>query len=122
MRDLLLDQGLPARAAGALRDLGWDAVHVREIGMREADDAEILAHAANEERVVVTLDRDFPQILALTEAALPSVILIRKERLRAAGVVALLKEVFERHEQSLRRGCVLSVGTYGTRVRLLPLK
>jgi len=33
MKRLLLDQGLPARAAEALRDQGWDVVHVREIGM-----------------------------------------------------------------------------------------
>jgi len=46
MKRLLLDQGLPARAAGTLRDEGWDAVHVREIGMHEAEDTDILARAA----------------------------------------------------------------------------
>ena len=39
--------------------------------------------------MVITLDRDFPQILALTLAARPSVVLIRQERLRAAEIANL---------------------------------
>ncbi len=105
-----------------LRASGWDAVHVREIGMHQSEDREILAHAVANGRVVVTLDRDFPQILALTEAAAPSVILIRKERQRAAAVVDLLLQLFEEYEQHLRNGCILSVSRLGTRIRALPLQ
>ena len=90
MRRIVLDQGLPASAAIFLRQDGWDAVHVREIGMQEANDDAILDYASQELRVVVTLDRDFPQILAFTCAAKPSVVLIRQQRLRAADVAALL--------------------------------
>jgi predicted nuclease of predicted toxin-antitoxin system len=39
---------------------------VGEIGKSEATDCEILDYAARESRVVITLDRDFPQFLALT--------------------------------------------------------
>ncbi len=73
MKRVLLDQGLPAIAVIFLREDGWDAVHVRETGMRDATDAEILAYAARESRVAITLDRDFPQILALLGAVRPSV-------------------------------------------------
>jgi predicted nuclease of predicted toxin-antitoxin system len=90
--------------------------------MRDAKDGEILALALKHGRVVVTLDRDFPQILALTEASFPSVVLIRQERLRALAVVELLENVFERHGQQLRDGCVLSIGASGIRLRALPLK
>lgn len=121
MRSLLLDQGLSARAAQALREMGWDALHVREIGMAEAADLAILAYAAAQKRVLVTLDHDFPQILALTGAALPSVILIRRERLKTKGLIRLLEEIFESYEQELEAGCILSVGHRSTRVRLLPL-
>ena len=33
MKRILLDQGLAATAAVILRDDGWDAVHVRDVGM-----------------------------------------------------------------------------------------
>jgi predicted nuclease of predicted toxin-antitoxin system len=59
MKRILLDQGLSAKAAEILRQAGWDAVHVREIGMRDAPDVDILALAASDSRVVVTLDRDY---------------------------------------------------------------
>ena len=73
MKRIVLDQGLPATAAMILRAGGWDAAHVREIAMNEATDGEILDYAARESRVAITLDRDFPEILALTGTWLPGV-------------------------------------------------
>jgi predicted nuclease of predicted toxin-antitoxin system len=118
---IILDQGLPFSAAAILRDRGWDALHAREAGMQEAADEEILAFAAIESRVVVTLDRDFPQILALTSASLPSVVLIRQQHLRAQAVADLLMAIWPDHADNLHRGCVLKVSDRGTRTRMLPL-
>jgi len=84
MRRIVLDQGLPLTAAAILRSLGWDAIHVRELSMQRASDDAILAVGAVESRTVITLDRDFPQILALTAASRPSVVLIRRQGLRGA--------------------------------------
>ncbi|MBK7003071.1 MAG: DUF5615 family PIN-like protein [Rhodoferax sp.] len=55
---LLLDQGLPRTAANLLRERGWDAQHVSECGMSRAEDVAIIAHARQEDRMVVTLDAD----------------------------------------------------------------
>jgi predicted nuclease of predicted toxin-antitoxin system len=96
-------------------------VHVREMAMSRAADADILDCAARESRVVITLDRDFPQILALTAAARPSVVLIRQQRLRAAELATLMALIWRNHEKALDQGCVLTVGARGRRARLLPL-
>ncbi|MEH2064024.1 MAG: DUF5615 family PIN-like protein [Nostoc sp.] len=74
---LLLDQGLPLSAATLLRNAGIDTIHVGEIGMSEAEDAEIIQRAREERRVVARLDADFHTLLALDEATTPSVIRIR---------------------------------------------
>jgi predicted nuclease of predicted toxin-antitoxin system len=121
MKRILLDQGLPLRSVHILRENSWDAIHVREIGMRDASDTDILNYAGRESRIVATLDRDFPQILALTSAQHPSVILIRQQRLSAGEVAALIAEIWTKHEEELHQGCVLKVSARGTRVRLLPL-
>jgi predicted nuclease of predicted toxin-antitoxin system len=42
---LLLDQGLPRSTVSQLSKTGIEAVHVGEIGMAGAEDAEILAFA-----------------------------------------------------------------------------
>ena len=73
-------------------------------------------------RVVITFDRDFPQILALTAATRPSVVLIRQQRLRAAELAALIVSIWRDHDNALEQGCVLKVGGRGTRVHRLPLK
>ena len=54
MKQIILDQGLPAPAAPVLRNGGWDVVHVRELDMHAASDAEILVYAAREGRVVIS--------------------------------------------------------------------
>ena len=69
MTRLLLDQGLPRSAVGRLRDMGWDLLHVADIGMSRALDSEILEFARLEKRVCVTLDADFHALLAVSGAA-----------------------------------------------------
>jgi mRNA interferase RelE/StbE len=53
---LLLDQGLPLSAAALLRDVSIEIIHVGEIGMSQAEDAEIIQKARVKEPVVVKLD------------------------------------------------------------------
>ena len=62
---LLLDQGLPLSAAILLRETEVDAVHVSEIGMFAAEDAEIIQKAREKGCVVATLDADSHTLLAL---------------------------------------------------------
>jgi predicted nuclease of predicted toxin-antitoxin system len=86
---LLLDQGLPLSAAALLRDVGLDTIHVGEMGMSEAEDADIIQRARDDGRIVVTLDADFHTLLALDVALTPSVIRIRIKRLRAQALMDL---------------------------------
>ena len=66
MMKLLLDQGTPRSAASRLRQAGLEAVHTGECGLAEASDAEIIQRAAEQDRIVVTLDADFHALLALS--------------------------------------------------------
>ena len=118
---LLLDQGLPLSAAALLRDADIDAIHVGEIGMSEAEDADIIQRARDEERIVVTLDADFHALLALDVATSPSVIRIRIERLRAQALTDLLLTVIAECEEDLEQGSAITVEPSRIRVRRLPL-
>ncbi|MGB5252953.1 MAG: DUF5615 family PIN-like protein [Sedimenticolaceae bacterium] len=89
MRRLLLDQGLPRSTAATLREANVDAVRVGDVGLSRASDTEILEYAANNDRVVVTLDADFHTILALREASGPSVVRLRIEGLKGPELAAL---------------------------------
>ena len=71
MNRILLDQGLPRSAAELLRQQGWDATHVGEIGLATACDKANLKHAAQKGVTVVTLDADFHALLAVSGASAP---------------------------------------------------
>lgn len=118
---LLLDQGLPRSTVSQLSKTGIEAVHVGELGMAAASDAEILAFAKQHSYAVVTLDADFHTLLARSGAAGPSVIRVRIEGLRAVGLADLLKEVLGICEEDLGKGAMVSVAEKSVRVRRLPL-
>ena len=118
---LLLDQGLPLRAAALLRESGIDAFHVSELGMACSADQGILDRASLEGRSVITLDSDFHALLATDRRAEPSVIRIRIEGLRAQECAALVKKVLVLCKEQLGRGCVVSVEPERVRVRRSPI-
>jgi predicted nuclease of predicted toxin-antitoxin system len=122
MRRVLLDQGLAPAAAALLRDRGWDAVHVSEMHLAKAADAEILDAARQTDRVCITLDHDFHAHLAMAGAGRPSVVLLRVQGLNASAQAALICAVWQSCEEALAAGAAVSADTSTVRIRSLPLK
>lgn len=56
---LLFDQNLSHRLVGLLEDLFPNSIHVRQIGLHEADDLTIWNHAKGHDLVIVTQDSDY---------------------------------------------------------------
>jgi len=118
---LLLDQGTPRSTARHLAAHGIDAVHAAAIGLSTATDSQILDHARTDHRVVVTLDADFHALLALSGAAVPSVVRIRREGLRGDALASLLSEVVSRVREQLDSGAMITVTERAVRVHRLPV-
>jgi predicted nuclease of predicted toxin-antitoxin system len=58
---LLFDQNLSPRLPRLLADIYPDSIHVREVGLRDADDAVIWQHAKERGFAIVSKDSDFQQ-------------------------------------------------------------
>ena len=58
---LLFDQNLSPRLTLLLADIYAESVHVREVGLREADDLAIWLYAKAEGFAIVSKDSDFQQ-------------------------------------------------------------
>jgi len=72
----IVDAQLPPALAGWLRDKGHDAVALRDIGLRDADDRTVWARAADEGAVIVIKDEDFA-LLAAADAVGQKVLWVR---------------------------------------------
>ncbi len=117
----LIDNALPPRLAELLVAAGHNAIHVRAYGMHAAIDAEILARALAEDRIVVSADSDFGAILAAQEAERPSFILFRNPNaLVARDYLDMLLPALPLLEPELAAGCVAVFRNGRLRVRRLP--
>ncbi|MFT3851735.1 MAG: DUF5615 family PIN-like protein [Ilumatobacteraceae bacterium] len=85
---LLLDEMYGERLAELLRERGHDAVHVRDVGLGGVPDVDVLRHAADERRTLVTENAvDFVPLLDQRQSTgLPMVpVLIALKAGRGAG-------------------------------------
>jgi predicted nuclease of predicted toxin-antitoxin system len=87
---------------------------------RAADDV-ILDAARQRGAVVVTLDADFHQRLAVSRAASPSVVRIRIEGLKGDQLAGILSQVISTAAAELAAGAVVSVTPGRIRVHALPI-
>jgi len=86
-----------------------------------AADTEILDLARQEGLVIVTLDADFHAWLAVSHAAGPSVIRLRREGLKGPELADLLESVLGRVSEALASGALVTIDERTIRVKHLPI-
>jgi predicted nuclease of predicted toxin-antitoxin system len=89
--------------------------------MSQASDQEIIAWSLERMATVVTLDADFHAILAVSGAAGPSVIRIRRQGLDAFAVVELIKTVLVDYQLDMWRGSLVTIKLNKTTCHKLPI-
>lgn len=119
---LLLDEGLPVRAASVLCTLGLDTVHARDVGLASCSDEVVIEFARQNDRACITLDLDFHRILATTSATSPSVVLVRVQSLDYLAMAKLIFRIVKQIESDLHHGVAATATDRALRLRHLPLK
>jgi len=117
----LADAGISPGTVTFLSAAGHDALHVREIALQRADDAVVLQRAKSEERVLLTFDLDFGEILAVGLADKPSVVIFRLSNETASAVNARLGIVLQERSLELEQGVLILVEDRRYRIRHLPI-
>jgi len=116
----LIDNALSPQIAEALRNAGFDTVHIREIGLHAEEDAIIFAKA--DDRILASADTDFGTLLALRREAKPSVILFRRgSDRRPQQQAALFLANLPQLQQVLEDGSVVVFDQRRIRIRSLPI-
>jgi predicted nuclease of predicted toxin-antitoxin system len=90
-----LDENLSPQHASELRAEGYDAVAVLEVELSGAPDEEVLRFAVENDRVLVTLDADFANVMRFPPAGTRGVVRLKvhpasEERIRQSIRRALL--------------------------------
>lgn len=102
----LVDRCAGHRLAMWLRDQGHDVVESRDAGPDPGDQA-LLAHAAREERILVTIDTDFGALVYVYQQ--PHAGMVRLPDVPAETRIALMAQVLERYQDALAAQAIITV-------------
>lgn len=117
----LADAGISPRTVEFLQRRGHNALHVREINMQRAPDCAVMEGARDEQRVVLTFDLDFGEILALGVLDRPSVVIFRLGNETSDSVNRRLETVIAERSSDLESGALILIEDLRYRVRKLPI-
>jgi predicted nuclease of predicted toxin-antitoxin system len=120
MMRFLADMGVSIRVVEWLRNNGHDAKHLREEGLHRMPNGEIFKKAIHENRIIITFDLDFGEIVALSKGSKTSVILFRLHNTRTSHLIRQLSAVLKDAGKALEEGAVVVVEESRHRVRCLP--
>lgn len=117
----LADMGISKRIVDDLKAKGHDVVHLSDEGLQRLPDKDIFKKAIFENRIILTFDLDFGEIIAFSGKAIVSVIIFRLHNTRTLFVIERLHQVLSATANSLEQGCVVTVEDARYRVRKLPI-
>ena len=111
----LLDVCASSRGMQAiLARLGHDVVSALEYDPRASDEV-LLAWATSEERVLITEDKDFGELVFVRR--LPHPCIIRFVEMTVVEKVSAMENLLEREEDAMRQGTIIVVTKSRVRIR-----
>ena len=119
---ILADMHISPNTVQHLMTTGHDAIRVDAVMPNTATDREIVEWAGQNDRVVLTQDLDFSDIIALSGAIRPSLITLRLSDSRVENVNRVLESVLPQIEDCIEAGIVVTVEDDRFRIRQLPIQ
>ncbi len=104
-----------------LSNRGHDALHVTHLRLDRAADAEIMARAAAEARVIITADLDYPRLLAIAGASGPSLILFRGGDWSDNEIIERTRQLLDSVTEAELGASIVVVERHRVRKRRLPI-
>ena len=118
---LLADAHISPKTVEFLKSQGHDVVRANEILPSNATDAQIVSTAKEHNRVILTQDLDFSELLALSGAQKPSVISLRLSSSGVELINSVLTKVLPQIASDIEGGAIICVGDSSVRMRPLPI-
>lgn len=110
----LLDVNANGSLSDFLKDLGYDVACVRDVD-RSMSDGDILDWAVREQRIIITTDSDFEQLIWLQDQRHCGV--LRLENLPRSKRLSLLQDVLADYDQELEARSIVIATEHKIRIR-----
>lgn len=110
---------LTLRLLSGFKSKGMTLLTLRDEGLHRLPNGEIFSKAISENRILLTFDLDFGEIVALSEGQRTSVILFRRHNTRTAHVIDRLNIVLKDSSEALEKGSIIVVEEGRHRIRYL---
>lgn len=112
---LLLDENIGGGVVGLLREQGLDAKSILE-DSPGAEDLDILKQAVSEQRILVTLDKDFGKLIFLNSNKHVGVIFLRLQKETVDNIFKVLWSILKFYGSELS-GKFVTASEYSVRIR-----
>ena len=117
----LIDNALSPIIAEGLQKAGFEAIHVKDIGLHSASDLVIFESAFKNDQIIISADTDFGTLLALRQSSKPSVILFRCTDKQPQSQLSLLLAHIQKIKDALIAGSIVVFEDNRIRIRSLPI-
>jgi predicted nuclease of predicted toxin-antitoxin system len=101
---LLVDNQLPSALARFLSANGVECLHVRDVGLDQADDAAIWSYAKEHRYTIVTKDEDFQAMANRQRSIPPQVVWVRLGNCRKVDLLASFAKILPALLEELASG------------------
>lgn len=116
MSKFLLDQNLSPKTTKFLRDLGWDAIDLRDLEKMGSRDEEVYALAKAEDRILITYDLDFSRRY-MAQKDLVGLVLLRVHPQTMEVLHPILEDFLKKVEPGRLRGAIATIELQRYRIR-----
>ncbi|NJD78354.1 MAG: hypothetical protein FIB08_14885 [Candidatus Methanoperedens sp.] len=117
----LVDMPLSPKTVNFLKNMGYVAIRVSELGMAKSKDRDIFDYAKKNDMIILSADLDFGTILAFTHSSKPSVVIFRLYDPSPEHVNSLLSSNLSNIEKELIKGAIVIIEDTEIRIRELPI-
>ncbi|HHT9126086.1 MAG TPA: DUF5615 family PIN-like protein [Candidatus Brocadiia bacterium] len=118
----LADMPISPKTVEFLKRLGYETVRLSGLGMKNAEDEEVIEYARKHNYIILTMDLDFGGILAHKNFSKPSIIIFRLKNPEVARINLILGERLQQIEHHLETGALVIIEEFRVRIRGLPIK
>ena len=119
----ILDMNVSPLTVTFLQQHGHDALRVSTVLPQSASDSAILEYARTENRIVLTNDLDFSDLIALNNHSAPSVLTLRLSQIDPKTIHSLLLRALPSMQAAMAKSQIIATLTEKSlRLRTLPIR